>query len=56
MKRVWQSKTFWANALALAALAVQAETGFVIPAEDQAAALTIINLGLRAVTRQPLSW
>lgn len=50
-KAFWKSKTFWVNLISLAALAVQTQTGFVVSAELQAAALTVVNLGLRAITR-----
>lgn len=50
------SKTLWANILALAALAVQTKTGFIVPAEAQAAALGIGNLALRLATGQPIDW
>jgi hypothetical protein len=49
-KKWYKSKMLWVNALALLALLVQVKYGFVIDPVEQAAALTIVNLILRAVT------
>lgn len=54
MKPWYTSKTIWANVIALAALFIQMHSGFLIPGEAQAALLTVINLGLRAVTNTEL--
>ncbi len=50
------SKTLWANAIAIGAMVAQGYTGFVVGPEYQAAALGIINLVLRTVTRERLDW
>ena len=57
-KSVWKSKTFWVNIIALAGMVYQMVTGneVGIPVEAQASALTIINLVLRAVTKEPIVW
>lgn len=55
-KPIWQSKTFWVNVIALAALSVQALTEFVIDVETQAAILAVINLILRLVTKDRIDW
>ena len=55
-KKFYMSKTFWANVVCAAALAVQMRFGFVLDAELQALALTAINLGLRKITSQPVVW
>lgn len=49
-KKWYKSKMLWVNVLALLALLVQVKYGFVIDPVEQAAALTIVNLILRAVT------
>ena len=49
------SRTIWINVVAIAALILQAKYGFIICAEEQAAALVIINLLLRAVTKKELT-
>jgi len=54
MKKFWKSKTFWANLIALAALALQIEYGFVASPELQVIALSIINLILRKYTNEGL--
>ena len=55
-KKFYQSKTFWVNVIAIAAILAQTQTGFVIGAESQAAILAVINLVLRAVTKEPIAW
>jgi len=54
MKRFFRSKTFWVNLIALCALALQIEYGFVASIELQAVILGIVNLILRAVTKEGL--
>ena len=54
-KRWYTSKTLWVNLLAIAALGVQTEFGYILDAEAQAALLAIINLILRIITREGLS-
>lgn len=56
MKKPWTSKTLWINAIALGAIAVQSQTGYLVTPEVQAAALTVINAVLRVVTKEPLDW
>ena len=55
-KKVYQSKTFWVNVIAILAILAQTQTGFVIGAESQATILAAINLVLRAITKQPITW
>lgn len=55
-KKFWLSKTFWFNVVAAVALLVQSKSGFVIGPEYQALLLTVINLGLRKITRDPIVW
>ena len=49
-KPFWKSKTLWVNTIALIALVLQGQFGFVIGAEEQAAIITVANLILRAFT------
>ena len=56
VKKVWESKTFWVNVIAVLALLAQTQVGFIIDPEAQAALLAVINLGLRAVTKTPIAW
>jgi hypothetical protein len=56
-KTIWLSKTFWVNLLALAGMIAQGITGSeVFPLEVQASILTIINIGLRFITKQAVTW
>lgn len=55
-KKWWQSKTLWANAVALLASLIQEATGTdIIDAQGQIAILSVINMGLRAVTKTGLA-
>lgn len=56
MKNWYLSKTLWLNAIAAIALLIQTRYGFIIDAEIQAALLTLINAGLRIITKEPLNW
>jgi len=57
MTKPWyHSKTVWANIIAGAALIVQAQYGFLATPELQALAVTGINLMLRAVTKEEITW
>ncbi len=53
-KPFYKSKTFWANMVALATMGLQMKYGFVVSADLQALILSLINLGLRAVTKEPI--
>lgn len=54
-KHWYLSKTLWINVLALIALVLESNFGYIIlDAETQAAFLLIINLFLRMITGQPL--
>jgi fumarate reductase subunit C len=54
-KKWYLSKTVWINVIALAGLIVQTQTGFLLTPEVQAMALTLVNLAVRAVTKQELT-
>jgi len=55
-KKFYLSKTFWINVLAIVALVVQTQTGFVISAELEVSILAIINVILRAITHTSIEW
>ena len=55
-KSLWKSKTFWTNVVALLAMIVQSTVGFALSAEAQIGILAIVNVVLRAVTKEPISW
>ena len=56
MKRWFWSKTIWVNVLAIVALIAQSFLGYAISAETQVAILGIINVGLRAITGDEVTW
>lgn len=55
-KRILLSKTIWVNFLAFIAFWIQNKYGFVISEDLQMQALTIINIALRFVTKEPVKW
>lgn len=56
VKKVWESKTFWVNVVAGAAMLAQMRWGFVISPETQAVALSAINVVLRKITKDAITW
>lgn len=56
-KSIFASKTFWTNAVALVAMIAQGVTGKeVMNLEVQAAILSFVNILLRFVTKDPVTW
>ena len=55
-KKWYFSKTFWTNMVAGAVIVVQARYGFLVPAEYQLIGLSLINMGLRSITKTPVVW
>jgi len=53
-KKFWSSKTFWVNVLSAVGLVVQTQTGFIVDPTVQAIGLTVVNTGLRLITKQGL--
>ena len=53
-KKWYRSKTLWVNIIAMGAMLAQSFYGFVIAPEEQAAIIVIINLVLRAITKEGL--
>ena len=54
LKMWYRSRTLWLNIIAITAMIAQAQYGFLIDAEAQAAILAILNLILRAITEEGL--
>lgn len=54
-KKIHQSKTVIVNIIALIAIIVQAQTGTVINIETQAAIVTVVNIALRLITKEPIT-
>ena len=55
-KKWYTSKTLWVNAIAAAALILQAKFGFIFDIESQGALLVIVNLILRVITKEEIVW
>lgn len=55
-KKFWQSKTFWTNVLAIACLVVQDQFGFALSAETQVSILAGVNMALRLITKEEITW
>lgn len=55
-KHFLQSKVLWVNILAFLAFFIQTQFGFVISEELQLQLLSLINIGLRFVTKEKLVW
>lgn len=56
MKHVLESKTLWVNLLAIIAFFVQQRYGFVMDETTQTQILFGVNMLLRLVTKDPVSW
>lgn len=54
-KKLHQSKTIVVNIIALVAIIVQMQTGFVVSVNEQAAILTVVNIVLRLVTKEAIT-
>jgi len=52
----YYSKTIWANLLIFLALILQGQFGFTLGAAEQIAILTVVNIILRAVTKNAINW
>ncbi len=56
-QKLWYtSKILWVNVIGLIVMIVQGVKGFVISPEVQASILLLINIILRAVTKQEIVW
>jgi hypothetical protein len=53
-KKWYESKTVWVNVIAAAAMFAQIQYGFIVDAASQTLALTLINLVLRKITKDPI--
>lgn len=59
MKSIFTSKTFWTNLLAMAVIIAQGLTGSTpewLTIEAQATILSVINIILRTVTKEEVTW
>ena len=57
MKKWYESKTLWVNAIALIGIAIQTATGKVIISEElQVLILAGVNFILRIITKDAIDW
>jgi hypothetical protein len=61
MGKLWYtSKTMWVNVFMLVGLVLNAKFGLGIPVEENAewvvGALGVVNIGLRAITKEAVDW
>ena len=56
MKQYLKSKTIWMNVIALIAIVSAGQFGFVLDGTTQAAMLVVMNMLLRAITKEELVW
>ncbi len=56
-KPLWESRIFWVNVVAIGIMiAQQVGIGYLIPADAEVVLLGAINLILRLITREPITW
>ena len=55
-KSILLSKTIWVNVIAVIALFLQNQYGFVLDESLQVEILGIINIILRLITKEPVQW
>lgn len=55
-KKWYLSKILWVNLIAAAAMVVQMNYGFIFDANFQTLALTLVNIGLRSISKDPIVW
>jgi len=55
--KIWYtSKVLWINILAIVAIILQGKLGYTVSPEIQVAILALINIVLRAITKQEIVW
>ena len=55
-KKWYLSKTFWVNTIAVIAIAVQGQVGYVVSPELQTYVLVGLNFVLRVITKEQVIW
>ncbi len=56
MKKWIKSKTLWINVLAIVTLILRAEYGYTLTPEIEIGILGLINIALRAITKEEIVW
>lgn len=55
-KPFYESKTLWINIIAIIGMFIQMRYGFALSSEIQTLALSLMNLILRAITKDSITW
>ncbi len=55
-KKIYKSKALWLNVIAIGAMVAQNYLGMTIDAETQVSILAAVNVCLRLVTKEPVTW
>ncbi len=55
-KKWYRSKTLWVNLIALISLFLNEKVGVPISESEQMAILSVVNIVLRLVTKEPVRW
>ena len=55
-KKWYRSKTLWVNLIALISLFLNEKVGVPISESEQVAILSVVNIVLRLITREPVRW
>ena len=56
-KKWYESKTIWVNVVATIAIVIQTVSGKdIIPAETQVGIIAVVNLLLRMITKENITW
>ena len=55
-KKWWMSRTFWANVVAIICLIVRGQYGYTLSPEEEGIIFFLLNLILRKITKQPITW
>lgn len=57
MDKMWYaSRTLWVNVLAVIAIVLQGQFGYVLTPELQMTALGVVNVILRGITKKAINW
>ena len=56
MKKWIKSKTLWVNIISIISIIIRAEYGYVLTPEAEIALLGAINLILRIITKEEITW
>ncbi len=55
-KKWYRSKTLWVNLIALISLLINEKVGIPISESEQVAILSVVNIVLRLITKEPVRW